>query len=147
MQTYAQFIDKMVDSLHNEMKDYMPIYILPDKSILYKQYRIKQLRNKNWGVFRTNGDFIDQYFFKTAALLGSEYYDKLEFEKLCHIRIIDSRCWSYYFDMLQLKNTLHSYTDYDQYLIAVNKLERVEHLAKEYKSKLQHMYQSIASIT
>ena len=122
--SYNQLFNKFTEYFEQELDDNLPVLILPDKSLMYKKYLIKLIKNNNWGVFDINsGDLIEQYYLKSCALIAANAYFQLNFEKFNLIKQLDNQYWSNYFNIKVLENSIKSIKDKDRYLILLDKLE------------------------
>ena len=122
--SYSQLFDKFTEYFEQELDSNLPVLMLPDKSVVYKNYLIKLIKNNNWGVFNTNtGDLIEQYYLKSCALIAANAYFLLDFKKVNLIKQLDNQYWSNYFNIKVLENSIKSIKDNERYLIALDKLE------------------------
>ena len=113
--SYNQLFNKFTEYFEQELDDNLPVLILPDKSLMYKKYLIKLIKNNNWGVFDINsGDLIEQYYLKSCALIAANAYFQLNFEKFNLIKQLDNQYWSNYFNIKVLENSIKSIKDKDR---------------------------------
>jgi len=81
--------------LQEELKKELPVAILPDKSIVYKNYRVKPTKKGLWNLtYAKTGDYITNFRTKSAALLGAKFYDKNRFQHFNEVRLLDTEYWN-----------------------------------------------------
>lgn len=132
-----QKINELAKYFDNELEMYLPVLVLPDGSLFHKNYIIKLLNNKNWGLFNSkNGDLIEQYFMKSCALIAANAYANIDLSKFNLTKQLDSQYWSNYFDISVYEKNIKSEKDYEKYLILLDKLENSIVGAQVYKDKI-----------
>lgn len=132
-----QKINELAKYFDDELETYLPVLVLPDGSLFHKNYIIKLLNNKNWGLFNSNnGDLIEQYFMKSCALIAANAYANIDLSKFNLTKQLDSQYWSNYFDISVYEKNIKSEKDYEKYLILLDKLENSIVGAKVYKDKI-----------
>lgn len=68
----------------------LPIDVLDDGSIVYKQYVICQDKNKKW-VLHSNSSFIETFYLKATALLGAKTYNSNNLKQFFIIKELDNK--------------------------------------------------------
>jgi len=66
--------EKLEKYLNEEFSKELPIALMPDGSIVYKNYRIKQTKQKYWRLYRIGGNLIDTFNLKACALMAAKLY-------------------------------------------------------------------------
>lgn len=123
------------------LETYLPIWALPDGSLLYKNYRIKQLSNQNWGVFNfQNKDFVDQFFTKSCALIAADSHLNVNVNIYNQVKQLDTRYWAHCFDATLYRNSINNSRSYEDYLTFVNKLEYTKLKETYYKNKIAEIF-------
>ncbi len=136
-----KMLDNMVDFLSNEIKTNLPVNILPDKSVSYKNYIIKELDNGNWGLFNIyNMDLMHQFFIRSCAVLAAKYYSVLDLNNVYEIKKLDSQYWSHFFNIISLKHKLETTSDVDEYQVLLSKYDNSILNSEYYKTKIFKMF-------
>lgn len=135
-------IKDLASYFDSEFELILPIYVLPNGSLLYKNFVIKQLYNKNWGVFnKQNKDLINQYHLKSCALMAANAYNHRFFNKCNEIKELDRKYWSNHINSLISKNNIKSSNE-DNYHILLTKLEECDLKANWYKNKISKLFKN-----
>lgn len=66
--------EKLENYLKEEFRKELPIALMPDGSIVYKNYKIKQTKQKQWKLYRIGGNLIDTFNLKACALMAAKLY-------------------------------------------------------------------------
>ena len=69
----------------------LPISVADDGSILYKDYKIKIDKNKNWSLYSRSFDLIDTFYLKATALLAAKSYQKNNMKMYFDIKELDNK--------------------------------------------------------
>lgn len=137
-----QSIKDLASYFDSELQKTIPVYVLPNGSLLYKNFLIKQLKNQNWGVFNTkNKDLINQYHLKSCALIAANAYHRRLFNKCSEIKELDRNYWSNHINFLISKNNLKSSSD-EKYSILITKLEECDYKSSLYKNKISKLFKN-----
>ena len=100
-------IKELAAYFDQELQANLPITILPNGALGYKNFLVKQLPNKNWGVFNVaNHDLVNQYYLKTCALMSAKFYNHRQIDKCHEIKDLDNRYWSNYTDAMMFKHNI-----------------------------------------
>lgn len=78
-------------SFNEEVKKEIPMALLPDGSIAYKDYIIKSTKTKQFQVIKKGGVKIDTFFLKTCALMGIDLYAKNRLSSYSEIKLLDQK--------------------------------------------------------
>lgn len=134
-------VAELANQLDKELSANLPITILPNGSIVYKNYIIKQLANGNWGIYnRLNKDLVEQYFLKSCALMAAKAHSLTKVEKFLEIKRLDNRYWASYCDTMIYKNNIKNAVELDRYLILLTKLEHSTTLTEHFKDEISRMF-------
>ena len=61
-------VKELAEQFSHELDSKLPVHVMPNGDIIYKEYLIRKLSNDNWGIYnRSNKDLIDQFFLKTVS--------------------------------------------------------------------------------
>ncbi len=73
-----------------EIKKELPIALLPDGSLMFEKYRIKQNKQHTWELI-SNGHKIDTFNLKACALMAAKLYGKNRLIAYNEIKILDQK--------------------------------------------------------
>jgi hypothetical protein len=134
-------IKELANAFSDELQAKLPITRMPNGSIVYKDYLIKETKNKNWGLYhiRTR-ELIDTYFLKTCALMSAKAYANTRMEKYFEIKRLDNQYWANYSDTVIFAKNIKTAKDYERYLILLNRLEHSKTLADHFKEEISRMF-------
>jgi len=135
-------IEKLTDSFDISFKNIMPIVPLPDGSVTYKDYIIKEGKGKLWYIYtkRTGPDSHGEFNLKSCAIVAAKALSKMQLERFNEIKMMDSKYWSHYSTTLVCQHNLNKTKDYEHYLIMLNKLEHSKHMADLYKEQISRLF-------
>ena len=131
---------KLESFLEEELKK-IPLVVLPDNSIVYKSYKIRQNKIGLW-VLRhiSTGDFIDQFRIKTTASLAAKFYDQTNFKRYNEIKLLDSQYWNSNTDAMLFKYKYENTKDLDKRDLFMWRWEVSKGRAERYKSEISRMF-------
>jgi hypothetical protein len=134
-------VKELAEQFTVELDKQLPVTVLPDGSVVYKDYLVKQLLNGNWGIYQvTSTTFVEQYFLKSCALMAAKAYHKTDMFKFFEIKQLDNRYWANYCDNLVYKKNIKTAKEFERYLILLNKLEDSEQKTLHYKEEISRMF-------
>ena len=117
-------IKEIASYFDQELQTTLPLSILPDGSLVYKNFLVKQLDNMNWGMYNISSkDLINQYHLKSSALIASKAYNHRHYEKYYEINNLDRKYAVLSNDTAIFKNNIDLVTDTEKYEILLTKLE------------------------
>lgn len=136
-------IKELAEQFDQELNKQLPVSVLPNGDIVYKNYLVRHLPSGNWGVYNhTNKEFVDQFFLKSCALMAAKAYNHAQILKFKEIKILDSRYWANYCDSLVYRHNIKITGDTSRYLILLDKLENSETKTQQYKTEISRMFKS-----
>jgi hypothetical protein len=134
-------VKELAEQFTIELDKQLPLTVLPDGSVVYKEYLVKQMTNANWGIYHVmSKSLVEQYFLKTCALMAAKAYYKTDMFKFSEIKQLDNRYWASYCDNLVYKKNIKTAKDFERYLVLLNKLEDSEQKAQHYKEEISSMF-------
>lgn len=102
---------KLETYLDDEFKQKLPIAVLPDASLVYKNYRVKQHKNKSWILYSPHGNIIDNFNLKACALLAAKFYSLHSLSKYNEIKHLDTDYQNNLVDSVMFKHRYDHSTD------------------------------------
>lgn len=135
-------IRDLADEFVNEFNASLPIIMLPNGDVVYKDFVIKKtLNNNNWGLFNfKTKDLISEFFLKTCALIAAKEYNNLHFGRYHQIKHLDKRYQAHYGDILVYQHNIKKIKDTNDYALVLNKLEESQSRAKEYQVQISRLF-------
>jgi hypothetical protein len=128
--------------LEEEFKKKIPLVILPDKSIVYKRYKIKQDDRGFWTITLGTGDVIDQFRIKTTATLAAKFYDQTNFNRYNEIKSLDTQYWNNSNDASFFKYRYENTNDLVKRDIFMWRWELADNRAKRCKEEISAMFKT-----
>ena len=134
-------IRELAEQFNTELNKQLPISVLPNGDIVYKDYIVRQLSSENWGLynFKTK-ELVEEFFLKSCALMAAKAYSNVQIRKFREIKTLDGRYWANYCDSLVYKHNIKLTKDTGRYLILLDRLEHSELLVKQYKAEISRMF-------
>jgi hypothetical protein len=137
----TKIIKEFAGYFDQELQTTLPISVLPDGSLLYKDFLVRQLDNTYWGVYNIlSKDLINEYFLKSCALIAAKEYNNRHYEKYQSVKLLDSRYASAANDTTVFKNNIELTTDTDKYHILLTRLEESSALSQYYKQLILRLF-------
>jgi uncharacterized protein (DUF885 family) len=134
-------VKDLAEQFASDFTKQLPVTVLPDGGIVYKEFLIKQQTTGNWGVYNIRSkSLVEQYFLKTCALMGAKAYNSTNIDKFFEIKRLDNRYWASYCDLLVYKKNIKTAKDFDRYVILLNKLEDTETKTEHFKEQISRMF-------
>ncbi len=134
-------IAELAEQFSHELDQKLPVAVLPDGAITYKDYLIKQTGNGNWIVHNyKQKQFIGEYFLKTCALMAAKAYDGIRLEKFHEIKRLDTQYWASHSDTQVFKRNIKIAKEFERYLILLNRLEESKAKEQFYKDEISRMF-------
>lgn len=135
--------EKLEKFLDEEFSKNIPLLVLPDKSLVYKTYKVKQNKQGNWDLRHAkNNDFVDQFKTKTAAIIAAKFYHHSNFNRYHEIKHLDLHYWNNSQDAMIFKYRVNTTKDLDRRDIFQWRFEITNNRAKHYKSQITQMFKS-----
>lgn len=139
---YKRQAKQLETFLADEFKNKIPLAILPDKSIAYKQYNIKQNKKGLWALGYQGGDAIDEFRIKATASLAVKFYDKTNLKRYNEVKILDTQYWNNSNDAVFFKYRYENAKDLDKRDLFLWRWEQADSRAKRYKEEITAMFKA-----
>lgn len=133
--------NKLEDLLKEEIKK-IPLVILSDKLLAYKNYKIKQDKKGFWNLFDSRNDFVAQFRIKSTACLAAKFYDKVNLKKFNEIKILDLQFWNNNNDSVIFEYKYKTAKDFEKREIFKARLDIAKNRAKHYKEEISSMFKA-----
>lgn len=134
-------IAELAEQFSHELDKKLPISVLPDGAIVYKDYLIKANNKGNWIVYNfKQKQTVGEYFLKTCALMAAKAYDSIRLEKFNEIKRIDTQYWANHSNTQIFKHNIKNTKEFERYLILLNRLEESQAKEQFYKDEISRMF-------
>jgi hypothetical protein len=138
---HTNIIKEFANYFDQELQTTLPISVLPDGSLLYKDFLVKQLDNTYWGVYNIlSRDLINEYFLKSCALMAAKEYNYRHYEKYQTVKLLDSKYASATNDVNVFKHNIGLVTDNEKYEIMLTRLEESNTLSQQYRHMILKLF-------
>jgi len=135
--------EKLEKFLEDEFKKTIPLAVMPDNSIVYKNYKIKQNKQKTWDLkYLKTGDLISQFRTKTSAILAAKFYDKNQINNFNDIKNLDLGYWNSSLDSNFFQEKLKTTKDLEKRDLFQCRFELTRSRAAKYKDELSRMFKA-----
>jgi hypothetical protein len=133
---------KLQEYMEEEFKTNLPITVLPDHSIVYKKYRIRQSKIGDFklhyeGAVNSN---IDTFNLKVCALVAAKKHDQCQLTAYNKIKDLDRKYWANHTDAKYFQHRIKTTKDYEKQDILISRLEQSTSLAKLYKEEITALF-------
>lgn len=136
-----KLIKELAQQFESEINSSLPVAVLSNGNMIYKDYLVKQLANGNWGIINIkNKDLVEQYFLKTCALMAAKAYSSINMTKFVEIKELDNKYWANYSDSVIYKTNIKTAKEYERYLVLLTKLEESNRKTRFYKDEISRMF-------
>lgn len=134
-------VKELANEFDKELNAKLPLTVLPNGSVAYKNFLVKSIPNGNWGMFNIqNKELIEQFFLKSCAIMAAQAYDKTHIEKFFEIKRLDNRYWASHCDTKIYQHNIKKTKEFERYLILLNKLEQSNAQEAFYKEEISRMF-------
>jgi hypothetical protein len=138
---HNKIIKEFASYFDQELQTTLPISVLPDGSLFYKDFLVKQLDNTYWGVYNIiSRELINEYFLKSCALMAAKEYNYRHYEKYQAVKLLDSKYASATNDANVFKHNIGLVTDDEKYEIMLTRLEESSTLSQQYQRMILKLF-------
>jgi hypothetical protein len=133
---------KLKEFIEEEFKNSLPITILPDNSVVYKKYRIKQNKRGDFSLHYAGLDnkAIDRFNLKVCALVAAKRHDQCRLDAYNTIKDLDRKYWNNYADAKYFQHIIKTTKDTEKQDILTSRLQESTELAKLYKQEITALF-------
>ena len=134
-------ITKFASYFDQELQATLPISILPDGSLVYKNFLVKQLENTYWGMFdMISKELINEYFLKSCALIAAKEYNHRRYDKYQAVKLLDDKYASSSNDQVIFNHNIALTADSEKYAIMLTRLEESTALSQYYQKLILSLF-------
>ncbi len=141
-------IKKAAKNLYNfyeQAKESIPIPVLANGGVVYKDYVIKKNKKSRWAVYKKRPgtvSFVNSYNLKTSAILAANYHHSNSVNKMIELKNLDEGFWSNQTDSFIFDNLFKKTTDSVKKDNFLWRWEMTKSRAEYYKSKILSAFNS-----
>lgn len=134
-------IKELAEQFQQDFDSKLPITVLPNGDIVYKNYVVRQTSIGNWGLYdKGYSELRDQFFLKSCALMAAKAYNNTQLDKYFEIKRLDNRYWANHSDLMIYKKNIKTAKEFERYVVLLNKLEDTEDKVKHYQEQISRMF-------
>jgi len=134
--------EKLQEFIEEEFRVSLPITVLPDNSVVYKKYRIKQSKMGYFNLFYAGMDnaSIDRFNLKVCALVAAKKHDLCQLDTYNKIKDLDRKYWANHADAKYFQHRIKTTKDLEKKDILSCRLDQSASLAKLYKQEITSLF-------
>lgn len=137
----GKVIKDLATQFETELNTSLPISIQPDGSIVYKNYLVKKNKRGNWAIyFIPSGDYVEQFYLKSCALVAAKCLHRTDVEKLHTVKRLDNCYWANFTESIVFKNNMKKTPEFERWQILLTKLENSESKTLFYKDEISKLF-------
>jgi hypothetical protein len=139
--TNTKVIKHLAEHFSVELDKKLPITVMPNGGMLYKDYLVKEMKNGNWGVYNyKQKNLIDQFYLKSCALMAAKAHASTNLTVFSEVKQLDNRYWASHGDYVVYKHNIKTAKDFDRYLILLTRLEESQLKEAYYKEEISNKF-------
>ncbi len=133
---------KLERFLEEEFKKKTPLLVLPDNTLIYKKFKIKQNKIGDYNLLHSNNDLIDTFKLKATAAIAAKnyYYDR--FDLYNDIKNLDIEYWTNSIDSLVFRERYKQCKDASKKDIYLARLDITTKRAERYKAQIAGIFKN-----
>lgn len=141
MKKHNNIINQFATYFDQELQTTLPISILPDKSLLYKNFLVKQNDQLSWELYNLNSkDLVNDYYSKSCALVAAKAYYHRHYNQYYEINDLDRMYQLWYNQTLFFKHSIDQTTDYDRYEVLLTRLEESNAKSEYFRNMILRLF-------
>jgi len=138
-----KIVRELANQFDLELEEQLQIYKLPDDSIVYRNFLVKQLQSGKWGVFNIEHQYMaNSYHLKCCAAMAAKSYHHRNLNRCDVIKELDRNYWVCYGDTIVFKNNLAKATD-ERYQILQTRLNESSINVNFHKKQITQLFKTI----
>ena len=134
-------IKELAEQFKSELDSKLPVTVLPNGGIIYKEFLIKENKQGNWAVYNYKSQqFVAQFFLKTCALMAAKAYALAKIEQFWEIKRLDNQYWANHIDSQVFQRNMKITKEYERYQILLTRFENSKAKEQHYKEEISKMF-------
>lgn len=141
-QTQESKVKELAEDFGNTLTKKLPVILLKNGAIGYKDFIIKQNSLGRWGIHSIHNlkETVGEYNLKTCALMAAKAYNSTQIARFNEIKELDNHYQANHIEHQVYKKNIKSAKELDKYIILLNKLEESVIKTESYKQKITTMF-------
>jgi hypothetical protein len=141
-QTHESKVKELAEDFGNTLTKQLPVILLKNGAIGYKDFIIKQNSLGRWGIHSIHNlkETVGEYNLKTCALMAAKAYNSTQIARFNEIKELDNHYQANHIEHQVYKKNIKSAKELDKYIILLNKLEESVIKTEAYKQKITRMF-------
>jgi hypothetical protein len=141
-QTHESKVKELAEDFGNTLTKQLPVILLKNGAIGYKDFIIKQNSLGRWGIHSIHNlkETVGEYNLKTCALMAAKAYNSTQIARFNEIKELDNHYQANHIEHQVYKKNIKSAKELDKYIILLNKLEESVFKTEAYKQKITTMF-------
>jgi hypothetical protein len=135
--------ERLEQYLEAEFKNTLPIAVMANGSVVYKNFKIKQNKRGNYSLYRIGGNLIDTFNLKACALMAAKYYSVNSLTPYNEVKDLDNNYHQNSTDAEIFKHKYKTYKDLDKRDLALWRWELTSERAKRTKSQIEAKFKAM----
>lgn len=134
---------KKLEKFYKEVKPELPLAVLPNGSIGYKNYVVKQKKDGAWELLLKYGNrfhLVETFNLKSCALLSAKQHDINNLQQLIEYKQLDNLYWNAHTDSVYFKYFYNKTTDPVKKDVMLWRQEITTQRAIFYKQKISQAF-------
>ena len=135
-------VKELAEDFGNTLTKQLPVILLKNGAIGYKDFIIKQNSLGRWGIYSIHNlkETVGEYNLKTCALMAAKAYNSTQIARFNEIKELDNHYQANHIEHQVYKKNIKSAKELDKYIILLNKLEESVIKTEAYKKKITTMF-------
>jgi len=135
-------VKELAEDFGNTLTKQLPVILLKNGAIGYKDFIIKQNSLGRWGIHSIHNlkETVGEYNLKTCALMAAKAYNSTQIARFNEIKELDNHYQANHIEHQVYKKNIKSAKELDKYIILLNKLEESVIKTEAYKQKITRMF-------
>ena len=130
------FADSVDEFICNEIQDLPVPFELSNRTILFRNLRIKPSRNNTWRLLTSTNHEVGEFQLRTCALLAAEYYYSGNLVGFYNIKSLDTFYWNQSLNCYFYSQQLNECNDFFKKNVLLAKLSSSSIKSKKTKEKI-----------
>lgn len=137
---------KKLEKFYEEVKGIMPLTVLPNKAVGYKDYVIKPNKDGSWDLTKKAGKklyVVDNFNLKSTAIISARYHEINSLQQLIDTKALDNLYWTNHTDSVYFKHFYGKTSDPVKKDIYLWRHEITTQRATFYKDKISSAFRTM----
>lgn len=135
-------VKELANQFDLDLEANLQVHKLPDDSLVYRNFLVKQLQSGDWGVFNIEHQYMaDSYHLKCSALIAARSYQHRHLNRCSEVKELDRRYWGCYGNVLIYKNNIINAKD-DKYQVLLTRLNETTNNLSIFKKQITQLFKT-----